>query len=67
MSLFSLIAVFLLEQLQPLNYRRFVADPLAAWADFVEGQVNAGAGGMSICDGVAHMNGAAVLAAPSGC
>lgn len=43
MSLFSLIAVFLLEQLQPLNYRRFVADPLAAWADFMEGQVNAGA------------------------
>ncbi|MFN4340720.1 MAG: CobD/CbiB family protein [Azonexus sp.] len=43
MSLLSLIAVFLIEQLQPLDYRRIVAEPLAAWADFVESQFNAGA------------------------
>ncbi|PKO89993.1 MAG: threonine-phosphate decarboxylase [Betaproteobacteria bacterium HGW-Betaproteobacteria-10] len=43
MSLFSLIAVFLIEQLQPLNYRRVVAEPLGAWADFIESRFNAGA------------------------
>lgn len=43
MSLLSLIAVFLLEQLQPLDYRRIVADPLGAWADFIESRFNAGA------------------------
>ena len=43
MSLLSLIAVFAIEQLQPLDYRRIVADPLAAWADFVESRFNAGA------------------------
>ncbi len=43
MSLLSLIAVFLIEQLQPLDYRRIVAEPLGAWADFVESQFNAGA------------------------
>ena len=43
MSLLSLIAVFLIEQLQPLNYRRVVAEPLAAWADFIESRFNAGA------------------------
>lgn len=42
MSLLSLIAVFLLEQLQPLNYRRVVAEPLGAWAGFVERRLNAG-------------------------
>jgi cobalamin biosynthesis protein CobD/CbiB len=42
MSLLSLIAVFLIEQLQPLNYRRFVAEPLGAWADFIESRFNAG-------------------------
>lgn len=42
MSLLSLIAVFLIEQLQPLNYRRIVAEPLGAWADFVESCCNAG-------------------------
>src|SRR5574343_1132564 len=42
MSLFSLIAVFLIEQLQPLEYRRIVADPVAAWADFIEKRFNAG-------------------------
>ena len=35
MSLLSLIAVFLIEQLQPLNYRRVVERPLLAWADFI--------------------------------
>ena len=43
MSLLSLIAVFLIEQLQPLNYRRAVADPLGVWADFIESNFNAGA------------------------
>ena len=42
MSLLSLIAVFLIEQLQPLNYRRFVAQPLEIWADFIESRFNAG-------------------------
>jgi len=42
MSLLSLIAVFLIEQLQPLNYRRIVAEPLGAWADFIESCCNAG-------------------------
>lgn len=42
MSLLSLIAVFLLEQLQPLDYRRIVAEPLGAWADFIESRFNAG-------------------------
>ncbi len=42
MSLLSLIAVFLLEQLQPLDYRRLVADPLGAWADWIESRFNAG-------------------------
>ncbi|TXI74023.1 MAG: CobD/CbiB family protein [Dechloromonas sp.] len=42
MSLFSLIAVFLIEQLQPLDYRRIVADPVAAWSDFIEKRFNAG-------------------------
>ncbi|MBP6638159.1 MAG: CobD/CbiB family protein, partial [Sulfuritalea sp.] len=42
MSLLSLIAVFLIEQLQPLNYRRVVEEPLAAWADLIESRFNAG-------------------------
>lgn len=42
MSLLSLIAVFLIEQLQPLDYRRIVADPLGAWADYIESRFNAG-------------------------
>ncbi len=43
MSLFSLIAVFLIEQLKPLDYRRVVAEPVASWAEFVESRFNAGA------------------------
>ncbi|MDP3540554.1 MAG: CobD/CbiB family protein [Azonexus sp.] len=43
MSLLSLIAVFLIEQLQPLNYRRAVAEPIGAWADLIESNFNAGA------------------------
>ncbi len=43
MSLISLIAVFLIEQLHPLNYRRAVVAPLSAWADFIESRFNAGA------------------------
>jgi len=42
MSLLSLIAVFLLEQLKPLPYRRLVAEPIRALADFVEFRLNAG-------------------------
>ena len=42
MSLLSLIAVFLIEQLQPLDYRRRVEAPLSSWADFVESRFNAG-------------------------
>lgn len=42
MSLLSLIAVFLIEQLQPLNYRRIVAHPLALWSAFIEKHFNAG-------------------------
>lgn len=42
MSLLSLIAVFLLEQLQPLPYRRLVAGPVRSLADFVEARLNAG-------------------------
>jgi cobalamin biosynthesis protein CobD/CbiB len=42
MSLLSLIAVFLIEQLQPLDYRRVIAEPLGAWADFIESRFNAG-------------------------
>ena len=42
MSLLSLIAVFLIEQLQPLNYRRVVEGPLQAWADFIESSFDAG-------------------------
>jgi len=42
MSLLSLIAVFLIEQLQPLDYRRVVEEPLQAWADFIESRFDAG-------------------------
>ena len=42
MSLLSLIAVFLIEQFKPLDYRRVVAEPLGAWADYLELHFNAG-------------------------
>jgi cobalamin biosynthesis protein CobD/CbiB len=42
MSLLSLIAVFLIEQLQPLHYRRVVEEPVAAWAGFIESRFDAG-------------------------
>lgn len=42
MSFLSLIAVFLIEQLQPLHYRRVVEEPLVAWADFIESRFDAG-------------------------
>jgi adenosylcobinamide-phosphate synthase len=42
MSLLSLIAAFLIEQLQPLDYRRVVEAPLASWGDLVEARCNAG-------------------------
>jgi len=43
MSLISLIVVFLVEQIRPLDYRRVVAEPIAGWADFIAARVNAGA------------------------
>lgn len=42
MSLLSLIAVFLIEQFRPLDYRRVVGEPLEAWAAFIESRFNAG-------------------------
>lgn len=42
MSLFSLIAVFLLEQIQPLNYQRWVVAPFRTWVHFLEQRFNAG-------------------------
>lgn len=42
MSLFSLIAVFLIEQLRPLDYRRVVEGPVSAWADFIASRFDAG-------------------------
>ncbi len=42
MSLFSLVAALLIEQLQPLDYRRFVRGPVAFWADFLEQRLNIG-------------------------
>ncbi len=42
MSFLSLIAVFLIEQLQPLHYRRVVEEPLLAWADFIQSRFDAG-------------------------
>ena len=42
MSLLSLIAVFLIEQVKPLDYRRIVAEPLGAWAAYIESRFNAG-------------------------
>lgn len=42
MSLLSLLAVLLLEQIRPLPYRRFVDAPLARLAAFLESRCNAG-------------------------
>jgi cobalamin biosynthesis protein CobD/CbiB len=42
MSLFALIAVLLIEQLQPLDAARWVVRPVQAWADFLERHLNAG-------------------------
>lgn len=42
MSLLSLIAVFLIEQFKPLDYRRLVFQPFSAWATFIESYFNAG-------------------------
>ena len=42
MGLFSLIAVLLIEQFQPLAYRSAVHEPLARLADFLEERLNAG-------------------------
>ena len=43
MSLLSLVVALLLEQFRPLPYRRFVREPLAAMADFLEARLNGGA------------------------
>ena len=42
MSLFSLIAVLLIEQIRPLPYRWIVYEPLSRLAHFLEGRFNAG-------------------------
>lgn len=42
MSLFSLIVVFLLEQLHPLDYTRWVARPVRSWTAFLERHIDAG-------------------------
>jgi adenosylcobinamide-phosphate synthase len=42
MSLLSLIAALIIEQFRPLAYRRWIAEPVGALADFVEDQLNAG-------------------------
>ena len=42
MSLFSLVAVLLIEQIWPLPYRRVVHEPLSRLARFLEGLFNAG-------------------------
>ena len=42
MSFFALIVVFLLEQLKPLNYPRWVARPLGAWMAFWARHMDAG-------------------------
>lgn len=43
MSFFSLIAVFLLEQIQPLSFRRYVRDPVHALAAWLSKRFDAGA------------------------
>ncbi|MCL2831266.1 MAG: CobD/CbiB family protein [Betaproteobacteria bacterium] len=42
MTFFSLVAALLIEQLQALDYRRFVHKPVASWADFLERKFNGG-------------------------
>jgi cobalamin biosynthesis protein CobD/CbiB len=42
MSFFSLVTVFLLEQLRPLDYPRWIARPMRAWAAFWARHVDAG-------------------------
>ncbi|GHT96785.1 cobalamin biosynthesis protein CobD [Betaproteobacteria bacterium] len=42
MSFFSLIVVFLLEQLHPLDYSRWVARPVHSWTAFLERHIDAG-------------------------
>ncbi|MDR2625478.1 MAG: CobD/CbiB family protein [Zoogloeaceae bacterium] len=42
MSFFALIVVFLLEQLQPLNYPRWIARPVRAWTAFWARHMDAG-------------------------
>jgi adenosylcobinamide-phosphate synthase len=43
MSFFSLLAVFILEQIQPLSYRRLIRNPVYALAEFLSSRFNAGA------------------------
>lgn len=42
MSLLSLLITFLLEQLRPLDYRRWMVRPWHWWADWIERHINAG-------------------------
>ncbi|MDR2689399.1 MAG: CobD/CbiB family protein [Azoarcus sp.] len=43
MSFLALVVVFVLEQLQPLDYTRWIRRPFAAWLGFLERHGNAGA------------------------
>lgn len=42
MSLFSLIAALVIEQFRPLSYRKWIAEPVGALADYTEEHLNAG-------------------------
>ena len=62
MSLLSLLTVLLVEHLRPLPYRRFVQEPLARLADFLESRLNAGEqrqGVLAWCVGVGGLIAAA--------
>ncbi len=61
MSLLSLIAVFLIEQLRPLSYRKLVADPLGRLAAWVETLCNVGEYGNGIVAWLGVAGGAVFL------
>jgi cobalamin biosynthesis protein CobD/CbiB len=62
MSLLSLIAVLLLEQLRPLPYRRLVQRPLARLAHFLENAFNAGERSHGVIAWLAGAGGLALVA-----
>lgn len=42
MTLFSLVLALVLEQFRPLDAKRFVAEPLSNWAQFLESRFDDG-------------------------